>query len=445
MSQLRPAGTAAPPPPGAAPPSPADASAVPTAPARPGTAVGAPADRSQTRNDTPRLLRRLTTALILVGLTFGLAGVLSFAGLAFSLDRAESNTAQLIRVQKIQTNLLSADATATSAFLVGGLEPPAQRAAYDQAISTTEQLIAEAADAQPADATALAALNQATVDYAVTIEQARANNRQGFPVGAQYLRNASAGLRSDALPILDNLVAANSGRAGNAMNTHVAYVFDVAGLLAVAALVAAMILVSRRFKRRINTGLVAATVVVLLTWVVGFVVLSQVDGHADDIRTGAFSSVNSAADVRIEANNAKSNESLTLIARGSGAAFEQAWVTSAGQVDKRLSVLSQPQLTSSWATYKATHTQIRKLDDGGSWDEAVSLATGAGATSSNSRFAQFDTAASTFLESVSAQASSGLAAPGVLLVVFAVLTFLAGLGAAVLARWGLAQRLKEYR
>ena len=50
------------------------------------------------------------------------------------MNRAEADAAQLIRVQQIQTNLLIADATATNAFLVGGLEPPAQRAPYDQAM-----------------------------------------------------------------------------------------------------------------------------------------------------------------------------------------------------------------------------------------------------------------------------------------------------------------------
>ena len=45
--------------------------------------------------------------------------------LARTLDRAEADTAQLIRVQNIQTDLLSADAAATNAFLVGGLVPPA--------------------------------------------------------------------------------------------------------------------------------------------------------------------------------------------------------------------------------------------------------------------------------------------------------------------------------
>ena len=49
-------------------------------------------------------------------------------------QRPAADTDQLIRVQAIQTNLLRADADATNAFLVGGLEPAEQRAAYDDAI-----------------------------------------------------------------------------------------------------------------------------------------------------------------------------------------------------------------------------------------------------------------------------------------------------------------------
>ena len=62
------------------------------------------------------------------------------------------------------------------------------------------KLIAKAAQNQPADGPALGALNEELVTYTSEIEQARANNRQALPVGAQYLKDASAGLRADALP-----------------------------------------------------------------------------------------------------------------------------------------------------------------------------------------------------------------------------------------------------
>ncbi len=126
-----------------------------------------------------------------------LLGALTFSYLALSLSRAKADTAQLIRVQKIQSNLLSADATATNAFLVGGLEPPAQRAVYDQALSSTSSLIVEGCPGTTGRRRRLC--RPSTSRSSATrppIEQARANNRQGLPVGAQYLRNASAELRS---------------------------------------------------------------------------------------------------------------------------------------------------------------------------------------------------------------------------------------------------------
>ena len=73
----------------------------------------------------------LSSGVILASLIFGVVGALIFSYFAFSLSRAEASARQLIRVQKIQTDLLTADATATNAFLIGGLERPAQRATYD--------------------------------------------------------------------------------------------------------------------------------------------------------------------------------------------------------------------------------------------------------------------------------------------------------------------------
>ena len=78
------------------------------------------------------------------------------------------------------------------------------------------------------------------------------------------------------------------------------------------------------------------------------------------------------------------NESLTLIARGSGGAFEKAWQASTAAVDAELAELAQNPASTDlsrlpWAAYAAAHQEIRALDDGGDWDEAVALATGTGA------------------------------------------------------------------
>jgi hypothetical protein len=401
--------------------------------------------RGTSRRSTPQRLQLLSSAVIALGVVVALVGVVTFGVLASLLGRAQADTAQLVRVQSIETNLLSADASATNAFLVGGLEPAAQRATYDRALNDTSALIAQAARAQPADAAALAVLNQQVLDYDAAIEQARANNRQGFPVGAQYLRLASGQLRSAALPVLDELVAANAERADQRMSVGWGYLFPVVCLLALAALVAAQLELARRFHRRINPGLLAASVVLLLALVGSLIGMSVLRSHVESTRNGSFAVVNAAAGARIGANNAKANESLTLIARGSGQSFEQAWADAGQRVQSELDVLDAPPLTAAWDGYTAVHRAIRKLDDGGRWDQAVQQATGSGATSANARFSVLDSGLTETLQSNSGATTTALGRERPGLVVAALVGLLAGLAAALLGRRGVAARLREYR
>jgi hypothetical protein len=430
------------------PNTPATAPPATTMPAPPGPATpsaAAPAQPVKTR-DTPRRLRLLSLGVVVAGVVVALLGALTFSYIASSLSRAQADTAQLIRVQKIQSNLLSADATATNAFLVGGLEPPAQRAVYDEALSSTSALIVEASQAQPADAAALSALNQQIVSYASAIEQARANNRLGLPVGAQYLRNASAELRSTAIPILDNLVSSNATRAADQMDARLGYIFPGISLVALVGVIVAQVWLARRFRRTINVGMLACAIVLLVITTAALVSVQQLNSALGSISNGSFAAVNTAADARIDANNAKSNESLTLIARGSGQAFETAWKSSADSVAGNVQRLTdRPELVSQWKAYTDVHTDIRALDDEGRWDRAVSLATGSGAKSSNTVFGTFDSNLASYLDEVSQQTSSSLAAERPLMVVAAILALLGGLAAALLGRWGVSARLKEYR
>jgi hypothetical protein len=397
------------------------------------------------RKDTPSQLRLLSLGVVVVGLVTGLVGALALSTLAYSLYRAQADTAQLVRVQQIQTNLLVADATATNAFLVGGLEREAQRAQYDAALTRTGSLITEAARAQPADAVVLARLNQQVLAYAGAIEQARANNRQGLPVGAQYLRSASAELRTESLPILDVLVRTNADRATTRMAVWPGWVFLGVGILALAALVLAQVWLARRFRRTLNRGMLAATIVLLAALVISGVALSQLGTAVRSIQDGSFSDVNAAAEARIEASDAKSNESLTLVARGSGAAFEEAWATSADRVDFDLGRLGADAPTEEWNRYRQVHAEIRALDDNGNWDGAVALATGTGERSANSAFNAFDTAMADTLDQADREATEQLSARQPGLVIGAVLALLAGLAVALLGRRGVAARLREYR
>jgi hypothetical protein len=148
-----------------------------------------------------------------ISLAFGLTGFFALRALDGAVGRAGANTKQVVRVQQIYTDLLRADAATTNGFLQGGLEPAALRKTYDDAMARISTNIADAANAQPADGAALAALNDKVGTYATYVSQARTYNRQTLPVGAQYLTLASQQLRSDILPIVANLATANQDRA----------------------------------------------------------------------------------------------------------------------------------------------------------------------------------------------------------------------------------------
>ena len=401
---------------------------------------------------TPGRMRAVGIVSVVAALLFGLAAGQGFRSADGALGRAAANSDQLVRIQAIQTNVVQADADATNAFLVGGLEPPAQRADYTEAIASASELIAQAAQHQPADGTALGALNQSLVAYTSQVEQARANNRQALPVGAQYLKSASADLRAEALPLLANLGEANDARVTQEFDRagRSALWLVLPGLLALLVLGLSLVWLARRTRRYVNVPLAAAALLVLVTLALGTVGLLSVKSSVDATRDGAYAATRSTAQARIAGFDAKSNESLTLIARGSGASFEKAWQASSTAVGGALSALEQNPASSGldplpWTGYTKVHQEIRALDDAGDWEKAVALATGSGPESGNGAFAAFDTASDTQLTQLSGQTAQALDGTGGWLPFAGVLGLLAGVVAALCAWWGVSQRLEEYR
>jgi hypothetical protein len=443
---------------------PAGSPAGPVGAVPPGIPAAAPAAGTRGRVDavvastraamagTPGRMRAVGIAAVVATLLFGLAAGQAFRTADGALGRAAANSDQLVRIQAIQTNVVQADADATNAFLVGGLEPAAQRADYTEAVASASELIAEAAQNQPADGTALGALNRSLVSYTSQVEQARANNRQALPIGAQYLKAASADLRADALPLLANLGEANNARVTQEFDraARSAIWLVAGGLLALVVLVLSLVWLARRTRRYVNVPLAAAALLVLVTVVLGTLGLLSVKGSVDTTRAGVYADTLSTARARIAGFDAKSNESLTLIARGSGASFEKAWQASAATVTTELDQLEAGPASATrdplpWGDYATVHEQIRALDDGGDWEGAVALATGQGADTGNATFAAFDTASDEQLSALSDQTSQQLDDTGGWLPFAGALGLLAGVAAALCAWWGVSMRLEEYR
>ncbi|MGZ8751005.1 MAG: hypothetical protein ACXWYP_09030 [Pseudonocardia sp.] len=302
------------------------------------------------------------------------------------------------------------------------------------------RLVADAAEAQPADREALAALNIEVTAYATTIAQARDNNRQGFPVGAEYLRGAGSGLRADALPIVAALVAANSERAEDEMSGQHTLLLLLTGALTLVVLWWLNRELARRFRRRVNVGLAGAAVAVALVTLVAVVFSGYRSGVNDDLRAGSYQRAVDEASARTAANDAKANESLRLIARGSGQVYEDAWAASAATVDDH----AVGATLGLWRAYVATHEQIVALDEDGAWDQAVVLATTRGDDGSTASLNAFDAAAQAAVTEAGEDTASDLRSGGPLALVLAILTLLAGVGAAGVATWGVNQRRREF-
>ena len=396
-------------------------------------------------------LRLVGALCILASLVFGLLGAAAFRERGLALADARDDTAQLVRVQTIQTSLVQADAEATNAFLVGGLAPPTQRAIYDEAISSVGRLISEAAGAQPADAETLGEVNAALTDYSDRISLARANNRQGFPVGSAYLRQASVVLRQQILPDLQDLTEANRVRTSQAFaaagsaGTRMA----VAIIVGLVVLLGGSLWLALRTHRAINVPLAVAVVSVLVVLVFGGLLMSIAQAKARDVRATSYTATYALARASVLAYDAKSQESLGLIARGNAAAAEAIRMTDTEQAqmwyevgrDAGADTDAAAQL-SAWAD---VHGQVRDLDDAGDWDAAVALATTVDSDGSNAAFDRFTQSSAQALDGQATAAADGLAFAHTALVWAGWVTLLLGIVAAVASWLGISQRLAEYR
>ena len=434
----------------------------PTAPVpgtAPGTSAPAPAAAPTARASrarralrrTPGKLRLVMALCVLAALALGVLGFQAGSVQSRALEAASEDAAQLVGVQEVRNALVAADATATGAFLVGGLEPADQRARYDDLVDQAATRLATLSGSNEGDAALLGEVAADLTVYTGLVEQARANNRQGFPVGSAYLDQASTILREQMLPTLDEVVLDDADRvAADFSGVRNALWVLAGGLLALAVLLASQVWLARRTHRVLNVGLAVATGVVLVVGVVATVLLAQASSRAQDVRTGPYAATLAASQAYSLGNDAKSMEAFTLIKRGSGQAYEEAFVTATDDAAARLDAAaaegildgSTAQALDAWV---ARHAEIRALDDDGRWDEAVALATATDPESPNAAFDAFSASARDDIETGAAATSDRLDGAATTATVAGWLVLVAGLVAALLAWRGVSARLEEYR
>ena len=397
---------------------------------------------------------------VVLGLLLSLGGWFAIQRRSTAIDDAAQAAQQLIRVQDVRVLVVQADSLAARAYLSGGQEDPAERAAYDESASgASNGLVQAATDATEGDALLLESANAQFARYLGLVEQARANNRQGFPVGAAYLRQA----RSLTEAIVADLrqVEANSRErvdSSIARAHRSSWLLVLTTVLVLAAIVAGGVWLALRWKRLINVPLAAAGMVALLVLTGGVGLNAAAMSDADEVVDTSLAPADVLAQARAAAFDARSNEALMLINRGNGAANRTSWEESMSIARGALSASCDDYgagcaAGEPLAAYATGFTSVRSLDEDGNWEEAVLLSTTGDTTAPDvaasidpvGSFEEFATLTGDVIGDRTAAAVEGFEDASAHLGALSLLVVAAGLAIAVLSALGYAQRLREYR
>jgi hypothetical protein len=395
-----------------------------------------------------------------VGAYAAIVRVNTIGDIAEHLEPLNANVTTLYR------SLADADATVAAGFLSGGVEPRAVRARYDQDVLAAAASLAQAgtrASGELVTAKRIADITAQLPAYTGLVERARANNRQGLPVGVAYLERASELMQSSILPEAAELQRRQAAQLNYAYQ-RAAWVLFVAlatGGASLGGLIWAQVFLFQRTHRVFNIGLIAASGA-LVTGLVWWTVVGSVSANS---LQGALQHSRSVSDAlgpaQIAALQARAVESLELVTR-TGGAFEP-------DFEGRMQLLARNDgaggalgAARQFATdqkgnslvhaavddargYAMAHREVRRLDDGGDYVGAVRAAVNAHPPSAATAFDRLDSALNTAVDHERKVFESDIhRAQGWLTGLPIGIGGLA-LGAAVGVAWGIRQRLEEYR
>jgi len=413
----------------------------------------------QLRHTSPGRLQLVLAALLALGLLTGLvAGLTAASAASGTADLGNRAQPLLVEAETIYSALADADTTAAQAFLAGGLEPPALTRRYEADLDRATTALTSAARRTPESGRSADAIHQLSTDiarYAALVASARANNRQGLPIGASYLSSASTLSRDSLQPQAQILLQAAQDEVGDGYSAARSSWWTALLVVLLLALLLALVLaqryLSRATHRTFNVPLVAATVVTAILVLITGVVLTGQRAHLADADTEGSTPVALLAETRIAALRERGDEALTLAARsGEGpleADFDQTTEQLTGLLADATAAMDGTgegiYSASAWhLAYVRAHDEVRKLDNNGDYAGAVALAIGA---ETSQTFTGLTDDIGRALENRKAVFSAEIGAAGRGLGLLTVLGPLLALVVCGLAFAGIRARLEEYR
>ncbi len=458
------------------------------APARPaGTTAAAPPPprglisrlgRSLLGAGTPAALRLLMITLILGSLTWGAVGAWTVSQHASAAREVVSTSEPLsLAAQQMYQSLSDADVTATTAFLAGPPELLSVRQRYEADIAGAAASLATLRIAGASEhsaggaasgsqlAASLTAISAGLPLYTGYVEQAQTYSSLGYPLtGGSFMQVASEEMHLALLPAASAIYSRENAAltAASAQATGLPWIV-IAVLIAIGVgivLFGAQRWLHRRTHRRVNHGLLAASVAVLvvMVWLAVAFVTARSDfeqglGHGS-------APAESLAQAGIAAQEARGDEVLNLISRSGATSFQQDYTVqrhrigpgsgslldaaaSASPAGAGASAVSQARRDA--ASWYAASGKVFALDLAANYAAETRLVIGTGTGSSAAGFARLEADLSRGIAAdqvvFRANAAAGSDAFGALeaAVILAALLMAAG------SAWGISRRLAEYR
>ncbi|WP_245718201.1 hypothetical protein [Nocardia miyunensis] len=401
---------------------------------------------------TPGVIATVAVAAVVLCLACGLVCANELSDKTARRDNALTRSEPLNNAaQSLYVALSQADASAATAFLSGGIESPQIRSQYQQALADAATALATATAGanDPQSRRIVANISADLPAYTGLVESARANNRQGFPVGSAYLREASGLMQKSLLPSAARLATERAAalRADQRAITGPPWLAIVLLLVVLAGAGAASRILLRRTNRLFNLGIVAAAgaALVALAWIVIAAITSA--GAIDTGAGGPTTRSENLAQARILGQQARTDEMLELITRGDTAGTEADFSAKTGQLHDRLSGVAQADspVLRQFSQWLEGHRKQVGYYGAANYPAAVEQAIGTAPADSSATFTALDDSVRADLAQTRVQVREQIASAGdswiggaagtLVLLVFAA-------GAAVIGLW---PRLKEFQ
>ncbi|WKS56598.1 hypothetical protein NLL31_03925 [Corynebacterium accolens] len=296
----------------------------------------------------------------------------------------------------LYSSLSVADTIATTGFVQAGVESEGNRERYNDAIdaasiAATESVLGTTPDdARVRDLVTF--IQRELPIYTAMIEKARSNHRAGNAVANSYMSNASSLMRERILPAASELFQLTTAKVNQQQQklTSPQWV-PLSGLLAaVFFLIVAQWWLWRQTRRRFNRGFLTATVLLFLAifWVALSNLATWSTGHQGfETASRPWDSLTAS---RIEAQQARTSETLALVLRSSEEDTLERFSGSVESIEKALGdyesalhdddvEVNDPELIHSARAatekWQDSHEKLMAALSEGDYDEAVYQAT----------------------------------------------------------------------